>query len=246
MAINGVNKKKARTESSSASFTAPASGNPPPFRATGLGWFNRYPGFAANANNANASLTNRATSVSNDDLYKCWLFVNAIQTGWKLSGETGQAQLGRVFYPRNLTQDQLSIEGIVASQYEFDKLVEFVQHHHFSQMRPQGVVAQSLDGNTYPSVDFALFKPANSMTFDGFQPIRYSVVIEDMDAGHERFKNFPTYIMTCKVVYDYLQPQYQIQQDIKSSITRKQIFGKADNPSPATTSTGSSSAVTKK
>lgn len=244
MAISGVNKKKQQEPgSSSASFTKPASGNHPPFRATGLGWFNKYPNFAANIANANASLTNRATSRSNDDLYKTWLFVNAVETGWKLAGETGQGQLGRVFYPRNMSQDQLAIEGIVASQFEYDKLVEFVQHHHFSQIRPQGAVAQSLDGNTYPSVDFALFKPANTHTFDGFQPLRYSVVIENIEAGHERFKNFPTYVLTCKVVYDYLGPRYEIQQAIRSRIRRQQIFGNASNPVPATDVGGNSSTV---
>lgn len=235
MAINGVNKKKT-TESASASFRAPASGNPPPFRATGRGWFNKYPNFAANSHNANASMTNIATSKSNDDLYKIWLFVDAVQTGWKLAGETAQGQLGRIFYPRNLTQDQFSIEGTCANQFEFDKIAQFVQHHHYSQMQPQGLVAQSLDGNSYPAVDFALFKPAASGTFDGFTPLKYAVVIEDFQAGHERFKNVPTYQITCKVVYDYLAPRYKIQQDIKSRIKRQQVFGNATNPKPSTNS----------
>lgn len=244
MAVNGVNKKKKQfAESSSASFIAPASGNPPAFRATGRGWFNKYPGFAANSANANGSLTNRATSRSNDDLYKVWLFIDAIQTGWKLAGETSQGQLGRIIYPRNLTQDQVSIEGTCASQFEYDKIVQFVEHHHFSQVRPQGVVAQSLDGNSYPAVDFALFKPANTSTFDGFQPLRYSLIIEDIEAGHERFKNFPAYVLTCKVVYDYLESPYHIQQDIRHAISRTRVFGKATSPSPTTGGGGTSSTV---
>lgn len=235
MAISGVNKKKAAfAVSSSASFSTPASGDAPPFRATGRGWFNKQPGLAASSKNANASVTNLATSRSNDNLYKTWLFVNAVQTGWKLAGETGQGQLGRVFYPRNLTQDQFTIEGICASQFEYDKIVEFVQHHHYSQMRPQGLVAQSLDGNSYPAVDFVLFKPAGTQAFDGHAPMHYSVIIENMEAGAERFKNFPEFVLTCKVVNDYHGQNYTIQQNIKSRISRTRVFGAALNPSPST------------
>lgn len=229
-------------QSSSPEFNKPGSGDPPPFRATGKGWFNRYPDFAASVKNANASLTNRATSQSNDELYKIYLFVNTIETGWKVSGETGQGPTSRVFYPRNLTQDELVIQGLTASQYEYDKIVQFVEHHHYSQIKPQGLIAQSYDGNSYPSVDFSLFKPANSQTFDAYTPLRYSIVILNIEAGHERFLNYPTYNLTCKVVYDYLGSQYQIQQDITERINRKQVFGKASNPSPATSTSSSKKA----
>lgn len=238
-----IKSKYKMRESGSATLKAPAIGQPTAFRATGKGWFNRYPNFAANIGNANASMTNVATSRSNDDLYKIYLFVNAVQTGWKLAGETSQGQLGRIFYPRNLTQDEFAVEGICANQFEYDKLVAFVEHHHYSQMRPQGAVAQSLDANNYPSIDFLLFKPANAGTFDGFQPIHYSVVIEEIPAGAERFKNVVPYSLTCKVVYDYRQRPYHIEQDIKSRINRKRVFGAARNPSTSTGTTGSSSTV---
>lgn len=240
MAIKSTYKKR---ESGSANFKAPAIGQPTAFRPTGKGWFNKYPNFPAKIGNANASLTNKATSPSNDELYKIWLFVNAVETGWKLAGETSQGQLGRIFYPRNLTQDQFTIEGICANQFEYDKLVTFVEHHHYSQMRPQGALAQSLDANTYPSIDFILFKPANGSTFDGFQPMHYSVVIEEIEAGAERFKNVVPYNLTCKVVFDYRQRPYHIEQDIKSRINRKRVFGAASSRATSTGNSESSSTV---
>lgn len=239
MAIKS-NKNQVK-QSSSPSFNKPGTGDPPPFRATGKGWFNRYPDFAANAMNANASLTNRATSPSNTEFYKIYLFVNSIETGWKVAGETGQGPVSRVFYPRNLTQDELVIQGLVASQYEYDRIVQFVEHHHYSQIKPQGKIAQTYDGNSYPSVDFALFKPTNSK-IDTYTPMRYSIVVLNIEAGHERFLNYPTYNLTCKVVYDYLGPRYEIQQDITSRINRRQIFGAASNPSPATGTSSSKKA----
>ena len=233
MAIKSAYKQQ---ESKSPMFNKPASGNPSPFEATGAGFFNKGKNFAAGKHNANASLTNRATSQSNDKLFKIWLFVNAVQTGWKLAGETAQGQLGRIFYPRNLSQDQFTIEGTVASQFEFDTLARFVESHHQSQIVPQGLIAQSLDGNSYPSLDFMLFKPANSTTFDGFAPLFYSVVIEEFAAGHERFIHAPDYVLTCKVVYDYLAPRYTIQQKIQDRTTIKQVYGDVTSPTPSTNS----------
>lgn len=214
--------------SASPQFNAPASGNISPFKPTGLGYFNKYPDFAAAVGNANASITNLATSQSNDYLYKLWLFVDAFETSWSLSGETSQGQLSRIFYPRNMTQGQVQIEGSVANQYEYDRLVHFVEHHHYSQMRPQGAIANTLDGNQYPSVDFMLFKPGNKQTFNAFSPVYYSLLILNIEAGHERFVNFPTYTLTCKVTYDYLEDRFKDTRT--EDFTQQAIFGASDAP----------------
>lgn len=242
MAINS--RKKNFQESSSPEFSAPASGNPSPFKPTGKGFFNQYPDFEATAGNSNAYLQNKATSKSNGYLYKIYLFVDAVETSWTLSGETGQGQLGRVFYPRNMTQGDFTIEGMVANQFEYDKLVHFVEHHHYSQMKPQGGLANSLDANNYPSVDFMLATPPMSHAFAAFDPLYYSIVIKNIAAGHERFLNFPSYTLTCKVVYDYLERPYQIQQPITSTITRQTVFGDASSPAPATAASTGGGAVT--
>lgn len=247
MAINGVNKKKAATKvSASSTFNKPASSNPPAFVATGKGLANKLPDYPATALNANASIVNQATSKSNDDLYKMYLFVNAVETEWNLAGETGQGQMGRVFYPRNLTQGIVTIEGAVANQYEYDRLTRFIAHHHYSQMSPQGAVAQSLDGNNYPGVIFTMFKPSNQKTFDGFQPLRYLLAITQMQAGHQQFQFFPTFSLTCTVLYDYLETKAKLEQDIKATIQMKAVFGDASNPSPLKTSSSQPSTTTTK
>lgn len=247
MAIQGVNAKKKAAglvaSRQSIGVIGTSHAQPSPFRATGRGFFNRLPDFAANAKNSNASLTNVATSPSNNDFYKIWLFVNAIQTGWTLAGEHAQGQMGRVFYPRNIAQDELSIEGIVANQHEFDRIVQFVEHHHHSQFAPQGHYAQSLDGNgNYPGIRFVLFKPEAGKTFDSFKPIYYSMVITDIEAGAERFKNYPTYVLTCKVTYDHLQNNEEVSQALAQATQIRNIFGTASNPTLSTGSTPSSTA----
>lgn len=243
MAISGVNKKRADAISQEANADKPVIGQahaqPPAFRATGRGLANRLPDFPATAANANGSLVNRATPPKNGDLHKLYLFVDAIQTGFALAGETGQAQLGRVFYPRNLSQDELVIEGTVANQYEYDRLVRFVEHHHSTQFSSKLAVSQSLDGNDlYRGVDFKLFKPVNSH-LSVFKPLKFGVVITDMAAGAERYKFARTFSLQCKVTYDYLSKAYHLEQGINTLVTRQRVFGSATDPSPTTGTTSS-------
>lgn len=239
MPINGVNKKRQQSILQGASVNTvgvfgDVHAQPPAFRATGKGFFNRLPDFTATEHNANGAITNRATPQRDDGLYKLYLFVNAIQTGWSLAGETAQGQFGRVFYPRNLSQDEFVIEGICANQYEHDKIVRFVEHHHNTQFSSRASVAQSLDGNdNYPGVDFMLFKPVNS-ALNVFAPMKYQVVITDMAAGAEKFKYAREYTLQCKVIYDYLQRPFHLEDDINKRVTRQQVFGAAVDPSPRT------------
>lgn len=238
MAINGVNKKRADAINQETGRDRQVIGQghaqPPAFRATGRGLANKIANFPASAHNANASIQNLASAAKDPDLRKLYLFVNAIQTGWALAGEHGQGQLGRVFYPRNLSQDEFMIEGIVANNYEYDKVVRFVEHHHHTQFASAVSVAQSLDGNdSYLGVDFKLFRPVNS-SLSTFTPLKYGVLITDITAGAERFKFAREYQLTCKVTYDYLQPQWHLEQGIKTLITRQTVFGSASNPAPRT------------
>lgn len=238
MAISGTNKKRQAIQQeadvNSVGVFGQAHAQPPAFRATGKGFANKLPNCPANANNSNGSLTNKATSQKVADLYKMYLFIDAIQTGWALAGDYGQGQFGRVFYPRNLSQDELVIEGTVANNYEYDRLVRFVEHHHNTQFSSQIAVAQSLNGNDqYPGVDFSLYRPVNS-SIRTFTPLKYGVVITDMSAGAQRFQFARTFSLQCKVIYDYLQRPYHLEQGINTIITRQQIYGSASNPNPTT------------
>lgn len=228
MAISSTYKKN------TAKVIGVKHGQTPAFRAQGQGWFNKLPHFPATAANANAAMTNRAAA-DNSPSRKIYLFVNSVQTGWSLSGSTGQGAMGRVFYPRNLTQDEFVVEGIVANQYEYDRIVQFVEFHHRTQMLPQTAVPQNLTGDSfYSGVEFLLFKPQGQHSLDMFKPLRYLTVITDIAAGHERFKNFPIYSLQCKVLYDYLGTNIEVDQQINKIVSRQQIFGNAANP-PAST-----------
>jgi len=215
------------------------SGQPAPFRATGRGFFNKLPRFPATAANANASLVNVAATQSK--YQKIYLFVNAIETGWTLTGETVQAERSRSFYPRNLAQDELSIEGIVASQYEYDLLVEFILHHQMSQLTPNLLAsAASTDGDDgYPGIIFTLVQPTSSRTshpLDAFpSPVRYMVVVTDApQAGAKKgqMAGIP-FQLTCKVTYDYMQSGTQLDNEINQFVAVTQVFGSASNPSPS-------------
>lgn len=219
-----------------ASHIGPKHNQPPAFRATGKGYFNQLPRFPADAKIANGVLVNRATPPSNA-LHTLYLFVDAVETGWQLSGETTQSQTARNFYPRNMAQDELTISGTVANQYEYDRIVEFIQHHHLSQFNSGLIVAQGLDGNgNYPGVDFKLFRPQAGGT-NSVPRMFYTVVITDIAAGHERFMNYPTYQLTAKVTYDHLQKDESVDQSLNYLTTVKDVYG---NVLPPVLSNGNS------
>lgn len=218
------------TQAPTASIIGKKGGQPPPFRATGLGWFNKLPTFPADALIANGMLTNMALPKNNKH-HRIYLFVNAIETGWALSGQTSQAQASRSFYPHNLAQDQLAIEGAVANQYEFDRISEFVQAHHLSQFNANALTG-TIDQQFYPgSLRFALFRPQVDSALNFHKPLLYDVVIENAPAGHKRFMNFPTYTLTCKVVYDHLEDSKpEVENSLRWASTLKDVFGDAKNP----------------
>jgi hypothetical protein len=229
MAIKSVYDNQQRVILGSVG-SATGSTQPDAFRAQGKGWFNKLPNYFAHAGNANASMTNKATAQSSKS-YKIYLFINSIATGWAVAGEYGQGPMGRVWYPRNLTQDEIAIEGIVANQYEYDRIVQFVEFHHRTQMLPQIEVPPNLNGDsTYPGVDFRLFKPQGGHPLDAFKPLAYLGVVTDVQGGHERFKNFLTYSLTFKVTYDFLGVHEEIDQQMNKLITRQDVFGQASNP----------------
>jgi hypothetical protein len=90
------------------------------------------------------------------------------------------------------------------------------------------------DHSNYPACEFALFRPQMAQALDTHAPLHYSLVIEDMAAGHERFMNFPTYQLTCKVTYDYLEPKHELDQAIAYWTTVKRVYGDVKNPPMST------------
>jgi len=230
----------------------------PPFRATGLGFAVDLPtNFKAGQFNSNASL---AADVRAPDgsthLEKVHLFVYRVSTAWTLTGEHGQTRQSRAFYPRNLTQGDFLIEGITASQTEFDKLVEFSQAHHLrivgqddarvespNQTRSarfmMGVAGRYTDqraevGRSYTTDTgtrrFA--SPGRPRTYRHAPPIYWDVAITSVPAGHERFKFFPMFQLTCKVLNDHLQSDSDVEFSIMNEVDYVQIFREFGHPLP--------------
>jgi len=245
MAIEGVNKKKKVAKGKvnkfgDSSFSMEASGQPPPaFLARGQGFFNKLPHYPATENNANASLTNLASD--NQSLHKIYLFVDRFTTGWAVAGEYAQTHTSRSYYPRHLSQSDLVVEGQMANQYEYDKLVRYVVHHQHSILS-----ATEYTGSDFQAVDFAMFKPPNPNAFDHFRPVKYKIAITHMEAGHERFKNAPAFTLTCKVLFDYTRGREDIVQAIDRKITYRQVFGAFTNPTPHIGETAAETAKAKK
>ena len=228
----GVNSKNNRKKASAiiktasdTEFSQEASGQPPSFQAKGKGYFNRLPDFPATARNANAVLENKATK--SDTLNKIYMFVDRFHTGWAVAGEMAQTHTSRTFYPRHLSQDDLVIEGQVANQYEYDRLVRFTMH---SQNRV--LDATDYTGTDFLATDFSMFKPQRAHTIDHFRPFKYKVAIINMEAGHERFKNAPAFTLTCKVLFDYTRGQEDVVRILDLKRDYHQIFGDYANPIP--------------
>lgn len=208
--------------------------NPPNFKAFGRGWYNRLPNIVADESNASGKLTLQGTKGAISSVY---LFVTDIELGWTVSGDYGQSKGYRTFYPKNLHQTPVQITGVVANQYEYDRLVEFVSKHHRNVIQdatyvcnfklfPFRILLNPESGK--PPIYRWVVRPMN---FDG--------VVMAMDAGHERFKNAPTWSIQFMVTYDYLSPSpvTDSQTDLVLKQNWEQIFGAAFTQSPTTVGT---------
>lgn len=208
----------------------------PPFRATGRGLNVDKPSFKADEFNSNAVLTASIEAPEGASyLAKFYLFVTRISTGWSLAGETGQALSSRAFYPRNLSQSELLIEGICPSQHEYDKLVEFVQAHHLRIVGNEAA-AEIYDDtpNQTSSVNFRMARPGNRAgTYRHAPKIDWDVAITNIAAGHERFVHAPTFQLVCKVLNDRRQPSRDVEFSIMRDLDYQQVFGDLFNPLPA-------------
>ena len=201
--------------------------NPPPFRATGRGYYNRIPNLVATNKNSNVSLVNLGKDL-NDEHRVIYLFCTGIQTGWQVAGSYGQSPRARTFYPMNLSQDEFMIEGIVANQYEYDRVVEFVIAHHQTAVdvrNPRDSIATSAVMFTSKPyrVEDGRDRNGNINYRTISSGIRLDGYITGIQAGHQRFVNAPTYQMSMRIANDYLQKQIQIEGDFNKELVNKYL-----------------------
>lgn len=221
---------------------AAAANQPPAFRATGRGLQNDSPRFFANSSNANGIFTNLSANPSQYDLYKLYAFVHEVETGWSLSGNYGQGNFAKTFYPQNLQQDDISVIGQCPSQFEYDKLVSFVEHSHRTILSSQLESSKSwIDFKLLPHTDPPIRQPlqAGQTRRKIHHGMHYGVVITTVEAGHERFNHQPLFRLTCKVLNDYVQPQYEVDGAIYNSLVSDYIktFGDTYTPAPGDATT---------
>lgn len=212
--------------------------NPPGFRATGQGYYNKLPDYAANATTGNGLFINYGLNPTNKN-YQIYTFVTGITTGWSIAGDYGQSASARTFYPKNLSQDAITIEGIVANQYEYDRLTEFMIAHQTRavdvhnpkdtdptralefRMRPFRVPAgRDKKGNI-------VYRYINRGLPDGDNGIKVQGYVLNWAAGHTRFVNAPRWTCDLKVTYDFLSNPVHLQGEMNQILEHDyiQTFG---------------------
>src|SRR3954464_6239797 len=176
--------------------------NAPEFIATGAGFHNKAPHFPATSANANGRLHNLGLNEGNRN-HVIHLFVSEISTGWNVQGDHGQSAKARTWYPMHLSQDEVTIKGGCANQYEYDRIVEFVRAHHLRAVTPHN--------NPHSSAVAFLLHPDRIQTgkdrkghpvFETLHPgLTIEGYIETVRAGHERFQFAPAWELALKVTY---------------------------------------------
>lgn len=194
------------------------------FRATGKGYYNKLPNFSAETK-GNAILHNRAV-VDADPQHKMSIFCTAVSTGWNVIGSYGQTISNRAFYPQHLIQKPIVIEGVCANQYEYDKLVDFIQRHHETSLQ------SSYDLDTHP-IEFKLFPyevetgkvdaGGNKIMRKIHDKMRVEGYITNIKAGHQRFVNAPTFQLEMIVAYENQEEEYRLSAEMEEEVFNKYI-----------------------
>lgn len=200
--------------------------NVPGFRATGKGYFNALPDFPATAKNANGIFTNLGKEPG-DPYRTMYAFVTSISTGWSVGGSYGQSPVARTFYPTNLTQAPLTINGIVANQYEYDRLVEFTLSHHNQAIdrshKDTFVGTKSVDFKLLPFRIPGQNHQGHTQFHVVHQALHYKGYITQMVAGHQRFVTAPMWTMSFQVADDMLQSPTYLQGELNRQLYKNYI-----------------------
>lgn len=229
--------------------TRKAFANAPGFRATGRGYFNAIPNFPATQGNSNLMLFNK-NQPDNGINQKLWVFCTGISTGWSVAGDYGQSAAARTFYPKNLSQDEITIEGVVANQYEYDRLVEFtlISHRdmldtfdHDTDPNTPEAAPSALEMYLYPyMIDTGQRTKKGEVIWRevygglpgagvaGTYGSKVSGVISGIDAGHDRFVNAKTFTFNFRVTYDFLSKPVYLKGELNKQLQADymQSFGK--------------------
>lgn len=154
------------------------------------------------------------------------LWLNRVATGWNLNGSFGQAQKNRIFYPRNLSQQALTIEGQMPNQYQYDRLVYWVKQHQHDALNHPGAEQQPA---TFLLPQNLLELPGKSLRgyradayFDGegkivrryYRAINVDGYVLGIAAGHTRWQFAPRFTMDILISNDYIDEKVELTSEM--------------------------------
>lgn len=198
-----------------------------------------WPAIAPRKGNRTAVIWNNALKPE-DKWFGVNLWLNKVSTGWNLSGSYGQAQKNRIFYPRNLSQQPITIEGQMPNQHEYDKLVMFVKTHHQLALNSGTKVQQALTfalpaaliklpGTSLSPYRADAYYDSGSIVRRYYRHMYVDGYITGIQAGHPRWNFMPKFTMDLLVSYDYLDEKVELASQLTNLITSKGATFAQDN-----------------
>ena len=226
--------------------------SPPGFRPTGRGLAAALPNFPATDALATGYFFNRARTPKDGYLYKMPLFIKAVNTNYSVSGDYSQTSSVRTFYPKNFSQDVITITLLFANSFEYDKMVDFVRQHMWDALDTLvDDPNNGANGTASQSVEFKLFPfyvqagkdangqqiyreiyggiPGGAVNAASSNGVHVAGYIQGCQAGLERFQFARSMDIQLKVSYDYLEDQPQISALSNKILQQNVLNGLATN-----------------
>jgi hypothetical protein len=161
---------------------------------------------------ANAKLENVALTIGQQGK-EMPLWITDVSTGYGVTGSKSQGPARAAFYPNGAVHADVTIKGIVPSNYMYDKLVEFVTMHHQYALDANidfdGAWIGDDANGTLP-LRFTLFPTKGD--YHKHQPMQISCYIPTIAAGAQRFQNAREYELTLIVVNNYRDTETHTQE----------------------------------
>lgn len=200
-----------------------------------------WPAVAPTKANRTAALWNNGLK-KDDPWYGMHLWLTKVSTGWNLGGSYGQSRNNRIFYPRNLSQQHITIEGQMPNQHQYDRLVRFVRTHHETALDRNDTLA------TQSPVTFALPEALWPLPYVGPKRIKSSYrndayyigtgqhrqvvrryyrsmyvdgYIVGIRAGHPRWNFAPRFTMQLLVSYDNIDEKVELATQMTKLLQTK-------------------------
>jgi hypothetical protein len=177
---------------------------PPVFKAKRQGYYYRTRYDQLSTNTANGYLINLGLA-SDDPNYSMPLWINSFSSGLRMVGSNAQGPSYRSYFPRNVTFDDIIIHGQTVSNYDYDRMVEFITTHHRSALSGGNPSSQNVSGAT--PLKFLLKRKdidlRDKVLYNSHSSYVYNAYVKSIEAGAERFQNAREYQLQLIVASSY-------------------------------------------